>query len=121
MNASTSQAALAPTSAQATGLHWVAVYLIHELPRPEESAWTHIEGELITDPELYAEAGLPPAAFLDEAAAWAYARRLEDALAPLNRRRPPRHSVLSRGTYEALVMEGATPPLQFPHVPPQYE
>ena len=98
MNASTSPAAPIPASAPAASLHWVAAYLVRELPRPEEGAWTYIEGELITDPGLYAEAGLPPAAFLDEAAAWAYARRLEDALAPLNRGRPPRHSVLSQGT-----------------------
>ena len=120
MNATISPAAPVPASAPAASLHWVAAYLVREVPHPEEGGWTHAEGELVMDPELYAEAGLPPAAFLDEAAAWAYARRLEDALAPLNQGRPPRHSVLSRGTYEALVMEAATPPLQFPHVPPHY-
>lgn len=63
-----------------------------------------------------------PAAFLNENAAWTHARRMEDALVPVNARRPPpRHSVLSTGTCEALVLEGAAPPAHFPQIPPGHE
>ena len=110
----------APRTAQ--HLFWVAAYLVsHSFGGGEEGGWHYDDCELVTEPHVYARLGALPAAFVTWEEAEKHAAEMEKGLAEINQGRPPKHSILSQGVYEVLVLEAAVPPGHWPERPPRYE
>lgn len=112
----------AEIEAAPSGLFWVAAYLTDRAyGGAEEGGWWYDASELATDPEIYRQLGLYPSAFAEEEAAQEYAARMSAGLSGLNAGRPPRHSVLSLGEYEVLVLQAPALPRYWPEARPHYE
>ena len=73
----------------------------------EEGGWHYDDCELVTEPHVYARLGALPAAFVTWEEAEKHAAEMEKGLAEINQGRPPKHSILSQGVYEVLVLEAA--------------
>ena len=108
--------------AAASCLRWVAAYLATlTWGGSEEGGWFYNSGELVTDPALYAQLGVLPAAFLDDAGAEEHANRMGQRIDALNEGRPPKHGSSNLGVFEVHVLEAASLPLHFPDTAPRYE
>ena len=108
--------------AMAPRLRWVAPYLVTVTwGGPEEGSWFYDSGELVTDPALYAQLGVLPAAFLDDAGAGEHATRMGQRIGALNSGRPPKHCSSNLGVFEVHVLEAACLPLHIPDTTPRYE
>lgn len=103
-------------------LFWVAVYNVElACAGTEEGGVWYDEGGLVTDPAMYADLGVTPAACHTEDEAYAIKARMEAGLYRWNEGRRPKSSVLSYGIYEVHVLKSAVLPTSFPETPPVYE
>jgi hypothetical protein len=88
---------------------------------PEEGGWYYDCGELIEDPDIYAELGAMPATFRCHADAGIFMRGLQDKIDKMNEGRPSTGHSNSRGRYELVSFEGVAFPKHFPDRRPIYE
>lgn len=93
----------------------VAVYLVDRtFGGPEEGGWYYDYGV----PQISSDLPLPQF-FTSEEEAYSARQTMQDKVNALNEGRPDISSVLSRGRYEAVVMEGL--PKMWPERRPTYE